>query len=94
MRSSPRPSRRPLETTHCIPDTWVTLLPLHRRGHALEGVSRHGRAAPVCYIEASKATDLAYQEVREAAQQVENTYQACISQVASLEQLMLPIARM
>src|SRR6187401_1639065 len=23
-------------------------LPLHRRGHALEGVSRHGRATPVC----------------------------------------------
>src|SRR6185436_10224912 len=31
---------------HGIPDTWVTLLPL-RRGHALEGVSRHGRAAAV-----------------------------------------------
>ena len=26
----------------------MTLLPLQRRGHALEGVSRHGRAAPVC----------------------------------------------
>src|SRR5471032_1347788 len=34
--------------SHGIPGIWVTLLPLQRRGHALEGVSRHGRAAPIC----------------------------------------------
>src|SRR5205807_70062 len=28
--------------------TWVTLCALNRRAHALEGVSRHGRTAPVC----------------------------------------------
>ena len=44
-------------------------LPLQRRGHALEGVSRHGRAAPVCRPPArGREDDRAVRGVRDLAE--------------------------